>query len=274
MNESSSNWPWPTFNNNVVFRSSPLVYIIIISFFGQMLQSIPYSSWKILQKMYSWKLSRLFQCQIHLLLGKLSVVPSGASCASCAKWCHNWIVEKKLGSSESTIASAFNSWEELTLLCRLTRQGCFPTVSLSLCVCLDILRSSPRIVALIELYRWRHIPPPWMDWFFVGVAIDIFWPQIQGQSAGAERDDISRRHKGGVIRGCAGNATDRRITTRIQDMPSHENSFLGKTESCLCETLCPLAEAQREMLCLNSILHKRTHSRGEGAQFYNLVQSS
>lgn len=130
------------------------------------------------------KALRLSQCQIHLLLGKLSVVPSGASCASCAKWCHNWIVEKKLGSSESTIASAFNSWEELTLLCRLTRQGCFPTVSLSLCVCLDILRSSPRIVALIELYRWRHIPPPWMDWFFVGVAIDIFWPQIQGQSAG------------------------------------------------------------------------------------------
>lgn len=179
--------------------------------------------------MYSWKLFRLSQCQIHLLLGKLSVVPSGASCASCAKWCHNWIVEKKLGSSESTIASAFNSWEELTLLCRLTRQGCFPTVSLSLCVCLDILRSSPRIVALIELYRWRHIPPPWMDWFFVGVAIDIFWPQIQGQSAGAERDDISRRHNGGVIRGCAGNATDRRITTRIQDMPSHETTrFWGK----------------------------------------------
>ena len=127
------------------------------------------------------KALRPSQCQIHLLLGKLSVVPSGASCASCAKWCHNWIVEKKLGSSESTIASAFNSWEELTLLCRLTRQGCLPTVSLSLCVCLDILRSSPRIVALIELYRWRHIPPAWMDWFFVDVAIDIFWPQIQGQ---------------------------------------------------------------------------------------------
>ena len=85
--------------------------------------------------------------------------------------------------SQQWVVILRSSNEELTSVVPVANKATLlpATVSLSLCVCLDILRSSPSIVALIELYRWRHIPPAWMDWFFVDVAIDIFWPQIQGQ---------------------------------------------------------------------------------------------
>ena len=146
-------------------------------------------------------------------------------------------------------------------------QACYPTVSLSLCVCLDILRSSPRIVPLIELYRWRHIPPrpEWTDSLWMSL-LTYFDPKFRDSPTGLSATIFLWRTKvvsseGAVLFQSA--ATDRRITNQNTRYAALKTRSSRKQNRCLCprHCQCDQVQPQREVLGRNSsILDNRTHS--------------
>ena len=168
------------------------------------------------------------------------------------------------------------------LLCRLTR-GKAPTSPFHyLCVSVWIFCDHPRALSpWLSCIDGDTFLPAWMDWFFVDVAIDIFWPQIQGQSDGgwarryfsASQWWCHQKAAGPAL--CSSNATARRITNQNTRYAATTKTRFWRKQNPVFVRHCVLASplAQREVLCLNSILNNRTHSRVEGLQFDNLVQS-